>query len=218
MKLSALVVLVFGLLLPLLSLTLMRFIPPVITPLMIIRLFQGESLNKDWTPIERISPHLSRSVLAAEDNRFCSHRGIDFKELKNAIKNRLSGSKLRGASTISMQTAKNLYLWPGRSFVRKLLEAYLTLLLEALWPKRRILEVYLNIAEWGPGLYGAQAASQRYFKKPASKLTPAEAARLAVVLPSPRKYSPVRMTDYLKGRAAVVVQRADETRALLKCF
>lgn len=196
-----------------LALTLLyRLVPPPATPLMVIRLLQGHGLDKDWRPLERISPHLQRAVIASEDGKFCSHWGFDWDAIDNAIDRYEAGGKVLGASTISMQTAKNLFLWPGRNFIRKGLEAYLTLYLEAVWPKDRILEVYLNIAELGPGLYGAEAAARRHFGKSAAELTAREAALLAAILPDPLDRDPARPSAYVARRAALIDARADQVR------
>lgn len=198
--------------LPLVLTLLFRVVPPPLTPLMVIRLVQGHGLDKDWQPLERISPHLRRAVIAAEDAKFCGHWGFDWQAIDNAIDRYEDGGKVLGASTISMQTAKNVFLWPGRSFLRKGLEAYLTLYLEALWPKERILEVYLNIAELGPGLYGAEAAARRHFGKPAAELSAREAALLAAVLPDPLDRSPSRPSAYVARRAGLIDGRAEGVR------
>lgn len=196
-----------------LGLTLLyRIVPPPVTPLMLLRLAEGHDLDKDWRPLAEISPHLRRAVIAAEDAKFCTHWGFDWQAIDNAIDRYEEGGRLLGASTISMQTAKNVFLWPGRTFLRKGLEAYLTLYVEALWPKERILEVYLNIVELGPGLYGAEAAAQVYFGKPASALSGREAALLAAVLPAPLDRSPARPSDYVARRAATIDARADQVR------
>src|SRR5690606_3150412 len=142
--------------------------------------------------------------IASEDQRFAQHHGFDLEAIRDAAERNARGGRLRGASTISQQTAKNLFLWGGRSWVRKGLEAWYTLLIEALWPKQRILEVYVNIAEFGDGVYGAQAASQRFFGKDASALTAAEAARLAAVLPSPRRYSAANPGPYVQRRTGQI--------------
>ncbi len=184
-----------------------RYVPPPLTPLMVIRLFQGEGINKDWVPLNSMSPHVTRSVMALEDTAFCGHSGFDWGEVASAVEDRLKGEPLRGASTISMQTAKNLFLWPDRHVTRKVLEAPLTVLIETLWDKRRILEVYLNVIEWGPGIYGVEAASQTYFGKSASRLGRREAALLAAVLPNPRRWSAARPTDYIEKRARTALTR-----------
>lgn len=185
-----------------------RYVPPPVTPLMVIRTYQGEGLRKDWVPLNRISPNAVRAVIALEDANFCKHTGFDWDEVKDALSDHLKGGRLRGASTISMQTAKNLFLWPGRDIARKAIEAPLTFLLEKLWTKRRILEVYLNVIEWGPGIYGIEAASRAYFKKSASRLTRREAGLLAAVLPNPRRWSPKRPTVYIEGRVQTAMARS----------
>jgi monofunctional biosynthetic peptidoglycan transglycosylase len=196
-----------ALLLPAAILLLYRFLPPPATPLMLIRLSEGYGIDKDWTPLSHISPNLQRAVLASEDAKFCQHRGFDWESLEENMDKLQRGKRSRGASTITMQTAKNLFLWPERSFLRKGLEAYLTVWIELLWPKRRILEVYLNVAEWGRGVYGAEAAARRHFGIPAARLGPRQAALLAVALPSPLRSDPARPTAYLSSRASVIQGR-----------
>jgi monofunctional biosynthetic peptidoglycan transglycosylase len=171
--------------------TLYRDVPPPATPLMLLRWADGYGMTKSWLPIEQISPFLIRAVIAGEDAKFCHHHGFDWDAIAAAWR-RYQGERgrLLGASTISMQTAKNLYLWPGRNWLRKGLEAYFTVLIELAWGKTRILEVYLNIVEWGPGIYGAEAAAQHYFRKSADRLTPNEAVRLAAAMPDPLDRSP----------------------------
>jgi monofunctional biosynthetic peptidoglycan transglycosylase len=166
-------------------------VPPPVTPLMIIRAAEGHGLSKQWVPLERISPHLQRAVIAAEDAKFCAHGGFDWEAVDTAIERRRRGGRVLGASTISMQTAKNLFLWPDRTYFRKGGEVYITVWLETLLSKRRILELYLNVIELGPGIYGAEAASRHYFGVSAADLSPAQAARLASVLPSPLHWRPV---------------------------
>ena len=178
-----------------------RFVPPPITPLMVIRSLGGAPLDKHWLPLERVAAALPRAVIASEDEKFCAHHGFDWAAFNNAYRDWRAGREPKGASTITMQVAKNLFLWPGRSIVRKGIEAYLTVLLEFFWDKHRIMEVYLNVIEWGDGIYGADAAARRYFNKPASALTPQEAALLAAVLPNPREWSPARPTPYIGERA-----------------
>lgn len=207
---KSLVVLVVGV--PLALTLTLRFVAPPLTPLMVIRLTQGEGLAKTWRDLDRISPHLRRAVIAAEDAKFCSHWGFDWQAIDNAIDRMDDGGKVLGASTISMQTAKNVFLWPGRDFVRKGIEAYLTVYLEALWPKRRILEVYLNVAEFGPGVYGAEAAAQRHFDKSAANLTATEAALLAAVLPAPLDRSASRPSAVVSRYAATIAARAEQVR------
>lgn len=194
-----------------------RQVPPPITPLMVIRLFEGEGVKKDWVPLEEISSNLIAAVIASEDNNFCSHSGIDWGSTFEALSDHYKGKKLRGASTVSMQTTKNLVLWPGRDVVRKAIEAPLTLLLEYLWPKRRIMEVYLNIIEWGPGIYGAEAAARAYFGRSAAKLTRRQAALMAAVLPNPRRWSPARPTSYIQTRAYRTVNRMNRMKSQMGC-
>ena len=154
-----------------------------------------------WRPLEKISPHLQKAVLAGEDQRFLDHNGFDMVEIRQSLKDLFWEHKLRGASTISMQTARTIYLLPNRGIIRKFLEAYYTLLIELIWKKRRIMEIYLNTVDWGSGIMGAEAASLKYFQKPSNQLTPNQAALLAAVLPNPHRFSPVKPTSYVKMRA-----------------
>ena len=167
-----------------------RFVPPPITILMITRLIQGHGMDYQWRSLGDMSPALPRAAVASEDARFCSHHGFDFTAMEKAMRNneRRPG-RIRGGSTISQQTAKNVFLWPGRDYVRKGIEAWYTVLIEAIWGKPRIMEMYLNVVEFGPGVYGAEAASQRYFHQPASRLSAAQAARLIAVLPKPLSWA-----------------------------
>jgi monofunctional biosynthetic peptidoglycan transglycosylase len=166
--------------------TLYRDVSPPATPLMLLRLAEGYGIAKSWRDVDEISPLLVETVIAGEDETFCSHRGFDWNAVAHAWRRyQRGGGRLLGASTISMQTAKNLFLWPGRDWLRKGLEAYFTGLIELAWSKQRIIEIYLNIAEWGPGIYGAEAAAEHYFDKSADRLSPDEAVRLAVLLPDP---------------------------------
>ncbi|TVS00271.1 MAG: monofunctional biosynthetic peptidoglycan transglycosylase [Rhodospirillales bacterium] len=194
-----------------------RWINPPITPLMLVRLVEGEGLDYQWVPLHRISPHLPKAVIAAEDNTYCRHNGFDTQALRQEVAVWRAGGRPRGASTISMQTAKNILLWPGRGPVRKVLEAWITPQLELFWSKQRILEVYLNIAEMGPGLYGAEAAARAYFRKPAADLTQREAAILAAILPSPRIWSAAPPGPYVQRRAAVLAKRITQLGPLLDC-
>jgi monofunctional biosynthetic peptidoglycan transglycosylase len=164
-----------------------RFINPPTTFLMVRDTVNGVDVQRQWVGLDAMSPYLPRAVIAAEDARFCTHRGFDVEAIEKAMERNKTGKKLRGGSTISQQTAKNAFLWPGRTFVRKGLEAWFTVLIEFLWGKPRIMEVYLNIAEYGRGIFGVEAASRHYFQKPAKSLTRQEAARLAAILPQPIK-------------------------------
>lgn len=162
----------------------------------------GFALRHAWRDWEEISPELPVALVAAEDQKFPWHRGFDLEAINDAFERNARGGRVRGGSTISQQVAKNLYLWSGGGYFRKALEAWYTLLIELTWPKQRILEVYANIAEFGDGVYGAEAAAQAFFGKPASRLGPAEAARLAAVLPNPKRYSAARPGPYVQRRAA----------------
>jgi len=187
---------------PIAAVALYRFVPPPATPLMLIRAAQGKGLDYRWRPLSRVSPALVQALIAAEDARFCEHRGFDAEAIRRAMShNQKRPGRIRGGSTISQQTAKNAFLWPDRSWLRKGLETYFTFLIETLWGKRRIMEVYLNLAEWGPGTYGAQAASRKWFGKDASQLSRAEAARLAAILPSPLKWRAAAPGPYVKRRS-----------------
>lgn len=184
-----------------------RFVPPPVTPLMLIRAVEGYGLSKDWQTLDRISPHLQRAVIASEDGKFCHHSGFDWAAVDRAIESNAQGQGMRGASTISMQTSKNLLLWPARNFIRKGAEAYLTIWLEALLPKRRILELYLNIIEWGPGIYGAEAAARHYFGVSAARLTSRQAALMATALPNPLEWNPGQPGPWMQGRASTIQAR-----------
>lgn len=161
-------------------------------------------IRHEWRDLERIAPGLPLAVIAAEDQNFAVHRGFDFDAIERARSERARGGRLRGASTISQQTAKNVFLWSGRNWVRKGLEAWYTVLVELLWPKQRILEVYVNVAEFGDGVYGAQAASRAFFGRNADGLTQAQSARLAAVLPSPRRYSAASPGPYIQRRTGQI--------------
>ena len=188
---------------PLLLVIVYRFLPPPVTLLQLQR--AGEhGVEKDWTPIGRIDPDLVHAVIAAEDARFCEHNGFDVDAIKKAMDSNERGGRVRGGSTISQQTAKNVFLWPQRSWVRKGLEAYFTMLTEVIWGKRRIMEVYLNVIEMGPGIYGAEAAAQKWFGKSAVNLSRQEAARLAAILPSPLRYKAAAPGPYMRRRAGRV--------------
>lgn len=187
------------------------WLPPPVTPLMVIRLVEGESLTKDWVSYDQISPQVFKAVIAGEDTRFCEHLGFDVQAILKAWEHNKKGRRIHGASTITQQTAKNLFLWPGRDPVRKVFEAYFAVLLELFWEKRRILEVYVNVVEFGHGIYGIEAAAQAYYKKSAKALTAEEAARLAAVLPSPLHRTPQRLprsTDLPRIRAEMRNQPA----------
>lgn len=192
------------------SVLLFKFVPVPITPLMILRsaemMVEGESIKMrhDWVPLEKISVNLQKAVIVSEDGHFLTHNGFDLTAIKKAYENNQKGKRIKGGSTISQQTAKNVFLWQGRSYLRKGLEAYFTVLIELLWSKERIMEVYLNSIEMGNGVYGAQAASQFWYHKDSGKLSVNEAAGIAAILPSPRRYNPVKSGPYVSKRKAVI--------------
>lgn len=195
---------------------LFRFVPVPVTPLMIIRAVnpQGTDTQKErerhwqhqWVSYDEISPWMPRAVVASEDGRFYEHHGFDFKEIQNAIDEGKAGKRQRGASTISQQTAKNVFLWPGHSWVRKGLEAYFTVLIELFWSKERIMEVYLNSIEMGAGIYGVEAASQHYFGCTAKELSKPRAALIALCLPSPLKRDPAHPSSYMRRRQRSIMR------------
>jgi len=198
-------VLALAVLLPVGSVMTHAVVPPLTTLLMVERGFAGYPADYRWRSLDDISPRLVEAVIASEDARFCSHDGFDFEAIEKALKanersKRRGSGRIRGGSTISQQTAKNVFLWPGRGWVRKGLEAGYTVLIETTWSKRRIVEVYLNVAEWAPGVYGAEAAARHWFGKSAADLSAREAARLAAVLPSPRRYNASSPGPYVRGR------------------
>jgi monofunctional glycosyltransferase len=190
-----------------------RWVPVSMTPLMLIRVTENLSKGKpvrferEWTSLSQLSPKLQRSVIAAEDIKFFEHEGFDWEAIEKAIRHNKHGRRIRGGSTISQQVAKNVFLWPKRSWFRKGLEAYFTVLIEALWSKERIMEVYLNVVELGDGVYGVEAASERYFKKPAKDLTSSEAALVAAVLPNPRFFSLQKPSAYTRFRQTMIQRR-----------
>jgi monofunctional glycosyltransferase len=187
-----------------------RLIPPPITLLMIERLVEGHGLDRRWVALGRIAPAMVRAVIASEDSRFCEHHGFDMRAIDAALRhNAQTPGRIRGGSTVSQQTAKNVFLWPQRSWVRKGAEAWFTVLIEAMWGKRRIMEVYLNTVEMGPGVYGVEAASQRYFHHAASGLTVAEAGRLAAILPDPLKWKAARPGPYVRHRTGRIEARSE---------
>lgn len=189
-----------------LTVAMFRWMPVYITPLVVIRQIEAAldgkwlPLNKDWVSIDEISPHLQRAVIASEDPKFLSHNGFDFEAIAKAIDANKRRKVKMGASTISQQTAKNVFLYPSRTYLRKGLEVYFTVLMEMLWDKKRILEVYLNVIELGPGVYGAEAASQYYWKRPATKISVGEAQLFAAILPNPRRWNPKRPTNFVLRR------------------
>jgi monofunctional biosynthetic peptidoglycan transglycosylase len=203
---------------PLILIIVFRFVPVPLTPLMVVRLAQGYELHHDWVPYDRIAPVLIHAVVASEDNLFCRERlGFDADALREQLKAWWAGERPRGASTITMQAARNLLLWPGRDVIRKALEAWLTPQIALLWPKRRVLEVYLNSVEFGPGIYGAEAAARRYFHRSAAQLTADQALRLAVILPAPLTWSAFRPGPYVLERTEIIRERIEQIEPLLAC-
>ena len=190
-----------------LSVVVFRFVNPPITTVMLIDKLRGTTLRRDWVPLEDISRQLPLAVISSEDGRFCDHWGVDWGAVRDAIKEGGGLAGFRGASTIPMQTAKNLYLLKRRSYARKVLEVPLAYLLTALWPKERVMEVYLNIAQWGPGVFGAEAASRYYFGKSAAQLNRREAVLLAAALPNPRLRNPAKPSRRMLMIAGTIERR-----------
>jgi monofunctional biosynthetic peptidoglycan transglycosylase len=188
----------------LLSMVAFRFVNPPTTTVMLAERLKGHPVKQQWVPLEAMSPYLPLAVISSEDGQFCRHWGVDWGAVREAVKEGGGLAGVRGASTIPMQTAKNLYLWNGRSYVRKALEAPLAYLLTLIWPKQRVVEVYLNIAQFGPGLFGVEAASRHYFGKSASQLTRREAVLLVVALPNPRYRNPARPSAWMQKIARAV--------------
>jgi monofunctional biosynthetic peptidoglycan transglycosylase len=184
-----------------------RFVPPPITATMIGDVFAGRGLHKDWVPLSEIDRDMVRAAIAAEDSKFCQHHGFDFEAIEDAMKRNASGGRIRGGSTISQQTAKNTFLWQGGGYARKGVEAWFTFLIEHLWGKRRIMEVYLNVAETGIGTYGVNAGSQRYYGHDASAMSPTEAARIAAVLPLPKKRGAVAPKGFTRRYGNTIAAR-----------
>lgn len=202
------------LLLSFLPVLVLRSLPPPSTSFMLQEWYQAQQPGSrsphpryQWVALHDISPHMRLAVVAAEDQKFPVHRGFDIESIRAALHDYYHGGRLRGASTISQQVAKNLFLWPGQNLLRKALEAWFTMIIEQLWPKKRILEVYLNIAEFGPGTYGVEAASQTYFGTSASRLDPPQAALLAAVLPNPKIYSVHAPTGHVISRRDWILQQ-----------
>ncbi len=198
-----------------------RFVPVPITPLMVVRLVEQAAsedrnmkLSKDWVPMEEISKQAPQAVYASEDQKFLEHHGFDIEAMKKAWEGNQQGKRIKGASTITQQTVKNVFLWQGRNYLRKGLEAYFTVLVELLWSKERIMEVYLNVIEMGDGIYGIEAASQEFYNKPASNLTKSEAALIAAVLPNPLRWSPTRPTGYNRQRQTWIMRQMSNLKPL----
>ena len=190
-----------------------KWVPVPITPLMLIRGVENYQNDKpfswehDWVSIDKISKNMQLAVICSEDQNFLNHKGFDVNAIEKAYENNKKGKRIKGASSISQQTAKNVFLWPERSWLRKGLEVYFTFLIETIWSKERIIEVYLNSIEMGPGIYGAEAAATYWYNKPASKLTPYEAASIAAILPNPLKFKARPATNYIERRKAWIVRQ-----------
>ncbi|USI72151.1 monofunctional biosynthetic peptidoglycan transglycosylase [Sphingomonas morindae] len=198
-----------------------RLVPPPVTLTMLANAADGRGISKDWMPLSRIDPTMARAAIAAEDGRFCLHHGFDVAAMQKAFAANAQGRKLRGGSTISQQTAKNVFLWQGRSYVRKIFEAWFTALIELLWGKRRIMEVYLNVIETGIGTYGVNAGAQRYFHHDASHMSASEAARMAAVFPLPKRRGAVAPAGYVRRygnriAARIGVVRRDDLDGCLR--
>ncbi len=208
------------------STILFRFIPVPMTPLMLIRcveqIFDGESpkIDKDWVSLKEMSPNLVLAVISSEDQKFSEHFGFDFEAIEKAAKQneqlKKKGKPVKGASTISQQCAKNVFLFPQRSYVRKAFEVYFTFLIEIFWSKKRIMEVYLNVIEMGDGIYGAEAASHAFFKKSAKDLTSGEAALIAAVLPNPRKWNAGKPDARILRRKAAILRQMGHLRGTVQ--
>lgn len=189
-----------------------KFVPVPFTPLMVTRVFEQKSDKKeiifshDWVALKNISPNIQKAVIASEDGTFLTHNGFDFKAIQKAFKNNSKGKRIKGGSTISQQTAKNVFLWQGRSYIRKIFEAYFTVLIEIVWGKQRIMEVYLNSIEMGEGIYGIEAASEYWYDKNAENLTPKQAAGIAAILPNPRKFKATNPSNFIINRKAKVLK------------
>lgn len=198
-----------------------RFVPVPITPLMVIRLVEQATdekkkvkLYKDWVPMSEISKYAAQAVYASEDQKFLEHKGFDLEAMEKAWEGNKKGKRIKGASTITQQTVKNVFLWPARSYVRKALEAYFTILVEFIWSKERIMTVYLNVIEMGEGIYGIEAAAQTYYNKPAAKLNRSQSAMIAAVLPNPRRWTPAKPTPYIVGRQGWIIRQMNNLAPL----
>jgi monofunctional glycosyltransferase len=190
-----------------------RIVPPPVTVTMLTNAIDGRGITKDWMPLSRIDPDMAAAAIGAEDSRFCTHHGFDFTAIQKAMAHNEDSKRIHGGSTISQQTAKNVFLWQGRSYFRKGLEAYFTVLIETIWGKRRIMEMYLNVAETGIGTYGVNAGAQRYFHHDASRMTPIEAARIAAVLPLPKVRGAVAPEGFVRRYGNKIAARIATVRA-----
>ena len=195
-----------------LAVLLFRFVPPPITLTMVGDMLGGHSVTKKWVPLSEIDPNMPRAAIAGEDSRFCTHHGFDFTAMANAAYRNAQGGRIRGGSTISQQTAKNVFLIQGGGYARKALEAYFTVLIENIWGKRRIMEMYLNVAETGIGTYGVEAGSLRYFGHGAERLSPSEAGRIAAILPLPKKRAAKAPRGFTRRHGNAITRRVGVVR------
>ncbi len=197
-----------------------RFVPPTFSALMLWRMADNTRIDYRWRPINRISKNLASAVIASEDGRFCQHAGVDWREAEKVWRKfrKDINQRPRGASTIPMQVARNLYLWPSRNYLRKALEIPIALLIDALWSKRRMIEIYLNIVEWGPGIYGAEAASRKYFQRSAQRLSKTQASLLAAALPNPRERNSARPTSKHRRLATSIKRRLNTFKRRTPCI
>jgi len=191
----------------------LRWVDPPVTATQVISWAEGYGLTRDYVSIEKMSSNARLAVIASEDQLFPSHNGFDWQSIQKAMERNKKSRKVRGASTLSQQTAKNVFLWQGRSWLRKGLEVYFTFMIEVVWGKRRILEVYLNVSEMGKGVFGIEAAARKYFRKPAAKLTATEAAMIAAALPNPKKYSVKPLSDYVARRYPQIITQMNNIAA-----
>ena len=189
-----------------------------VSTLMLAERVSGTQVRRDWISFDEVAPVVWQSVMMSEDGQFCAHHGVDWAQINLVIDDVLEGERPRGASTISMQTVKNLYLWSSRSYIRKVLEVPLAMLVDLVWGKRRLMEIYLNVAEWGPGIYGIEAAAQHHFGRSARRLSRRQAALLAVTLPNPKLRNPRKPTRGMNRLARLVEQRARQSGAYIGCL
>ena len=203
-------------LIPAIMVPVYRFVPPISTLMFVDWVVRGGRIERTWVPLDAISPSLVASVVMSEDGKFCSHNGVDWEELSKVLER--SADRPRGASTIAMQSVKNLFLWPSRSYLRKGAEMPMALYADLIWGKRREMEIYLNVAEWGPGIFGAEAAARHYFRRAAKDLTTGQAALLAATLPNPAERDPAKPTAGLQSLAATIAANARIAGAYIDCL
>ena len=207
---------VIAVLIPAIMVPVYRFVPPVSTLMVFDWVVRGGRIERTWVPFDAVAPALAASVVMSEDGRYCSHNGVDWEELSKVLER--SDDRPRGASTIAMQSVKNLFLWPSRSYLRKGVEMPMALYADLIWGKRREMEIYLNVAEWGPGIFGAEAAARHYFHRSAKDLTAGQAALLAAALPNPGERDPAHPAPGLQGLASTIAARARVAGAYIDCL